>query len=276
MNIRKITSLTILVSFTLLILTSTVLYIVPHGRVAYWSDWHLWGLSKTQWSNLHVNLGLLFLLAGFLHIFYNWKPILACLKDTNGRTRVFNASFNTALLLCLVVGAGTLLDIPPMSTVIRFGESIKEQAAEKYGEPPYGHAELSSLKLLARRTGMDLQKAILLLQRSGIRFSGPWQTIREIARQNDRTPRELYALMKPAIRTPPDTAAFPDSPPPGFGRRLLTELCSEYHLDLSRIMTALLQEGLEVDPDLAIREIAAANNMDPHAFFEILHQAATR
>ncbi len=276
MNIRKITSMTMLVSFVLLILTSVVLYIVPHGRVAYWSDWRLWGLSKTQWDNLHLNLGLLFLLAGCIHIFYNWKPILAYLKDGSRRPRIFTASFNIALLLCLVVGAGTLLDIPPMSTVIRFEENIKDQAAEQYGEPPYGHAELSSLRLFARRTDMDLQQAILLLRQAGIRFSDPRQTIREIARQNNRTPREIFALMKPAIKTPPDAAALPDSPPPGFGRRLLTEICSEYHLDLPRIMTALLQKGLNVDPEESIREIAAANSMDPHAFFEILHQAATR
>ncbi|MFP7753178.1 DUF4405 domain-containing protein [Thermodesulfobacteriota bacterium B35] len=48
MNIRRITSMTMLVSFVLLSVTSIVLYIVPHGRVAYWADWHLWGLSKTQ------------------------------------------------------------------------------------------------------------------------------------------------------------------------------------------------------------------------------------
>jgi len=68
MNMRKITSLTMLISFVLLVLTSVILYIVPQGRVAYWADWHLLGLSKSQWGNLHINLGFLFLLAGFLHL----------------------------------------------------------------------------------------------------------------------------------------------------------------------------------------------------------------
>ena len=54
MKIRKITSLTALVSFLLLILNSVILYIVPQGRVAYWSDWHLWGLNKTEWGNQHI------------------------------------------------------------------------------------------------------------------------------------------------------------------------------------------------------------------------------
>ncbi|MGD8661539.1 MAG: DUF4405 domain-containing protein [Desulfobacterales bacterium] len=41
MNIRRITSLTALLSFVLLTITVVVLYIVPQGRVAYRADWHL-------------------------------------------------------------------------------------------------------------------------------------------------------------------------------------------------------------------------------------------
>ncbi|RLB96386.1 MAG: hypothetical protein DRH90_24660 [Deltaproteobacteria bacterium] len=51
MNMKKITSLTSLISFLVLLLNSVVLYIVPHGRVANWADWRLWGLSKTDWGN---------------------------------------------------------------------------------------------------------------------------------------------------------------------------------------------------------------------------------
>ena len=51
MKMRKITSLTAALSFLLMVLTSIILYIVPQGRVAYWADWRLWGLSKTDWGN---------------------------------------------------------------------------------------------------------------------------------------------------------------------------------------------------------------------------------
>ena len=78
---RKITSLSALASFVLLTLTSVILYIVPPGRVAYWADWRLWGLSKTQWDNLHINLGVLFLVAVCFHVYFNWNPIVAYLKN---------------------------------------------------------------------------------------------------------------------------------------------------------------------------------------------------
>jgi hypothetical protein len=46
MNLRKITSLTAILAFFHLMFTSVVLYIVPPGRVAYWSDWHFLGLKN--------------------------------------------------------------------------------------------------------------------------------------------------------------------------------------------------------------------------------------
>ena len=80
-KMRKITSLTAALTFIIVILTSIILYIVPHGRVAYWADWHLWGLSKDDWGNIHINTGLLFLIALLLHTYYNWKSLMAYLKD---------------------------------------------------------------------------------------------------------------------------------------------------------------------------------------------------
>ncbi len=50
MNIRKTTSLTAGLSFIAMVMTSVILYIVPQGRIAYWSDWRLLGLSKEQWD----------------------------------------------------------------------------------------------------------------------------------------------------------------------------------------------------------------------------------
>jgi len=64
-----------------MLLTSVILFITPQGRVAYWADWRLWGLTKTDWGNIHINLGLLFLIALSVHIYYNWKPLISYLKN---------------------------------------------------------------------------------------------------------------------------------------------------------------------------------------------------
>src|SRR6056297_2992323 len=99
MHMRRITSLTALISFVLLILTSLVLYIVPSGRVAYWAGWKLWGLSKEDWGAVHINLGLLLLLSMILHIYYNWTPLTSYMKDKAKQVRVFTLEFNLSLMI---------------------------------------------------------------------------------------------------------------------------------------------------------------------------------
>jgi len=274
MKLRKITSLTMLISFVLLVLTSVILYIVPQGRVAYWADWKLWGLSKSQWGELHINLGFLFLLAGLLHIFYNWKPILAYLKDRTRKLKIFTANFNVALVLTLIVGFGTYFQIPPMSTVINFGESFKDAAAEKYGEPPYGHAELSSLKLFSKQTGLDLKKAMELLVQDGIKFQGEQDKLIDIAEKNNISPKELFNIMQSAKKEPEVGVSFPDTPFPGFGRLSLAEVCSQYGLNIPTIIRELKKKGISADPAKNMKEIAAENDMDAHVLFEVLHGVA--
>jgi len=274
MNIRKITSMTMLLSFAALLLTSIILYIVPHGRVAYWSDWRLWGLSKNQWSDLHINLGFLFIIAGLVHIYYNWKPLLAYMKDKAKKLQICTASFNIALIVVLFVTVGTLLNIPPMSTIINFGETLKERASEKYGEPPYGHAELSSLRLFARRTDMDLNRALVLLRQASVNVQGPDQTILQIAQANHTTPKAIFEIMKKAIRSQ-QKVGLPDTPPPGLGRLTLTEICRKYKINPEMLIQELASKKFRATPEMTMKEAAAANNLDPHAFYEILQQAAS-
>jgi len=260
-----------LLSFAALFLTSIILYIVPHGRVAYWSGWRLWGLSKNQWGDLHINLGFLFILAGLLHIYYNWKPLLAYMKDKARKLKICTASFNIALIVVLLVSIGTLLQVPPMSTVINFGETLKERASEKYGEPPYGHAELSSLRLFARRTDMDLNKALELLRQASINVQGPDQTILQIAQANHTTPKAIFDIMKKAIK-PQQSVGLPDAPPPGLGRLTLAEICRKYKLDQQKLIQRLARNSITVTPEMTMKEAAAANSLDPHALYEILQQ----
>lgn len=272
MNLRKITSLTMLISFVLCILTSVILYIVPHGRIAYWSDWRLWRLSKTQWSDLHLNLGILLLLAGFLHLYYNWKPITAYLKDKAKTLKVFTVNFNVALMLTLAFGLGTYFHIPPMSTILNISESIKDAAVVKYGEPPYGHAELSSLKMFAKKVNLDLKKSIELLQQAGIRYENEKMTIVEIAKENNVTPKQVYEIIGPAKKKNDAGAhsVFPDSPPPGFGRKKLAEVCVDFSLHIPDILHALSSKGVKAEPTHSIKEIATKNNMELMAIFEII------
>jgi hypothetical protein len=273
MKLRKITSLTALLAFILIALTSIILYIVPQGRVAYWADWRLWGLTKVQWGNIHIINGLLFLLAMFLHIYYNWKPIVSYLKNKTKALKIFTKEFNIALIITLVFTFGTLGEIPPFQWVLDLGDSIKDAAAVKYGEPPYGHAELSTLKTFAKKQGLDLDESMALLKKGDVRFENEDQTLQDIARQNHISPQQVYLAMKPSPKAE-TSKSLPDSPPAGFGNRNLADICQEYQLNVKAVIRELRKKNLTVDAEMTTKEIAKAHNVGPMDVFEAIKEAA--
>jgi hypothetical protein len=272
MNMRKITSLTALVSFLLLMVTSVILYIVPSGRVAYWAGYRLWSLSKEQWGAVHINLGFLFFIAILLHIYYNWTPIVNYLKNRSRQVRVFTADFNVSLLVTLLVFFGTLAGVPPMSSVIHLGEAITEQANLKYGEPPYGHAELSPLKDFTEKVKVDLDQSLALLAKAGIAVSGTEQTMQQIAEANGLTPNDIYLVIKPTAKAV--TEEMPEEPPGGTGKRTIAQICEMYQLNPAEIIQGLAAKNISAELNMPLKEVADANGVDPHKIYAEIYQLA--
>ena len=274
MNLRRLTSLTAALSFVLMVLTSVVLYIVPQGRVAYWADWKLWGLTKTDWGNIHINLGLLFLVALFLHVYYNWKPLMTYLKDKARRVRIFTAEFNAALIVTIVFVVGTYLMLPPFSWVMSLNDHFKDSGAVKYGEPPYGHAELSSLKTFAKKLNLDLAKSMDLLKEAGYPVDDSGVTLQALGKRYGVPPQRLYETIKPAsiesTAQAEGKSTFPESPPPGTGNLTLADFCAQYNLNTKHILRGLKGEGITAFEAATLKEIASQHQMSPIDLFEIL------
>jgi hypothetical protein len=270
---RKAISLTALWAFGLLILTSIILYIVPVGRVAYWADWRLWGLTKTQWGELHINLGLLFLIAGGLHIYLNWNAILVYLKTRSKRLRIFTRDFNIATALTALVMLGTYYELPPFSTVIAVSSAIKDAGAVKYGEPPYGHAELSSLKTFADRMGWNLGQSLARLEQNGFQMADAQLTLKDAAVKYGVTPQQIYQAMQPAAGTAPRTK-LPVTPPPGIGRQTLADLGRFYQIDIPELLRALEAQKIGATADLTIKEIAEQDQRAPQDLYGLIKRLA--
>ncbi len=197
MSLRKVTSLTTLLSFILLIITSIILYITPQGKIAHWANWRCWGIGKEEWGALHTNLGLLFLIAGIVHTVLNWTPIVAYLKNKAKKFRLFTVDFNISLVITLVITVMTLFNLPPINAIQTFNESIKDTAAEKYGNPPYGHAENSSIETFCRRTRTDLETAMENLATAKLESISAEATLSEIAEANHLSPQQVYDIIEP-------------------------------------------------------------------------------
>jgi hypothetical protein len=270
-----------LLSLVVLIINSIVLYVVPEGRVAYWANWKLLGLTKSDWTGQHVTVGVLFLVAGGLHIYYNWKPIVAYMKNKARQIKVFTGSFNVALVLTVIFIVGTYYNVPPFSTIVEISEYFKNTAADTYGEPPYGHAESSSLQMFTKRESIDLEKSISLLGAAGIEVTGPKDTIKDIAVRNGHSPKEIYEIIKPAGieeqggNSEAGPVPFPDAPKSGWGKKTLAETCAEYGLDLNEIIAKLGEKGIKAEGGMVIKDIAEASNLETMGVFEALHEIVT-
>jgi hypothetical protein len=272
MKIRKITSLTASLAFALMVLTSIIAYITPQGRVAYWADWRLWGLTKTDWGNIHINLGLLFLIALFLHIYYNWKPLISYLKNKAKQIKVFTPEFNSALVIVIAFVVGTHFLVPPFSWVMSLNAHFKDRGAEKFGEPPYGHAELSSLRTFTQKMNLDLAKSMELLDKAGYAVENSDMTLKIIGRQYNIAPQSIYATIKTAgiitAQKSESSSGLPESAPPGTGKLTLAHFCTQFDLNLKWVVRELKKQGVDASEELTLKKIAVQNKTTPTDLYE--------
>ncbi|MBN2810041.1 MAG: DUF4405 domain-containing protein [Deltaproteobacteria bacterium] len=269
MKLRRLVSLLLFFSFLLLVLTSLILYVTPQGRVAFWADWRLWGLDKEQWGYLHINLGLLFLLAGGLHTLYNWRPIMSYMGRTAARVgKKSLRELFLAAVICLVFALGTLFKLPPFSVPLALNAKIKDRAALTLGIPPYGHAELSSLAEFTQRTRLDLEQALESLRKAGLVVTDGKQTMIALAQANQTSPQKIFQLMRPLSKA----SGLPEFPPPGFGRMTLVEIAEVYKLSLPTLLQRLKAVAIESDGQQKFMELAQSNNRSPAELYQLLRK----
>lgn len=267
---RRTVSMTSLMSFVIMLFTSIVLYFEPHGRVAYWADWSFMGLSKTQWDNLHLTTGVLFLVCGGLHIWQNWTAITTYMKNKARDLVVLTPPVVFGFLITLFVAGGTLLGLPPMQQVVDLSGYLKDVQTERHGNPPFGHAELARLEKFTGYLGLNAQQALEALQKAGLQVNGTKQTIADMARANDRSPQDIYVTIRSALAADDPFSALPSTPPEGTGKMTLDRMCTSYGLDLETVLARLGAAGMEAKPGQTIKEIAEAESKTPAEIYSII------
>jgi len=263
---KKITSLTLGLSFLIMTYTGIMLFICPHGRVAYWSDWYLLGLSKTDYGNIHTTSMLVFIVFGILHIYYNWKVIIKYLKNAQKKISFTKKEFLIALGINLFFLSGTLLDIQPFKGFLSFEESIKDSWTKIYGEPPYGHAEETKLNVFCKKMNIDLKKASQILHNHNIAFEEN-ETLKSIAHHNDITPSQIYEWIKNK-----DQKEDSDTPS-NLGRKTLEELSVLKKINLQASLKFLKSSGIDdIDSKSRMKNIADELDMTPLELYHKLIQ----
>ncbi|MHC1791616.1 DUF4405 domain-containing protein [Solidesulfovibrio sp.] len=274
--LKKIVTMVLFFSLFFMLLTALVMYIAPPTRVASWSDWSFLGLSRQAWDGAHLALGLLFVAAGVTHLLLHIDELLDHLRDDDGVVVVFTKPFLLGLGLTVAVFAGALAGLPPVGQLVALSGSIKERTVETYGEPPYSLAERSPLADFARRMGMDAEKALSLLRLRNIKAESADLTLAEIARQNRVAPGGVFEALKMVMEpSGGGSAGLPKEPPPGLGRRKLSDISEEYGLDMAQVLSRLSGAGFKAQPAWTLTETAKANNMLPIVIYEAMRLEKT-
>lgn len=269
---RSLTAFLVTWAFIVLTVTGLVLYIVPQGRVAYWIHWSLAGMEKEQWGWVHMMFGGVFIITGFLHLYFNWKPFKKYFADrVKGHLKPKQEIF-VATAITVFIFIVSALNVPPASWVIELNGWIKNSwVTSPQLEPPYGHAEEASLAGISRKMNFDLNKVMQELQTHGIKFSGKKDTLENIARANNTTPMAVYGLINKHVKedhplplktlTPEDIEARYSGT--GLGRKTLAEICQQTGIDLQAGLNNLSQAGIIAAGEDKAREIADKYDRSP-------------
>ena len=237
---KKIISLTLAFSFLVMSVTGLMLYIVPKGKIAYWANWEMFGLTKTQYGDIHITSMILFLVVTTWHIFYNWKPLINYMRDSAKKITLFKKELLIALGLNILFVVGTLSGIQPFQSVLDLNDNIKSYWEKEYGSPPYGHAEESSLQSFSRRIGVDAQKAMELLKENNIKVDSSKQTLLDISKQNGISSKVIYDTIRPKQTSKSNEKID------FLGRRTLDELAGMNKISLEKSIKFLEKKGFTV------------------------------
>jgi len=261
--IKKIISLTLSFSFLIMSITGVMLYIVPKGKVAYWADWQIFGLSKTQYGDIHITSMFLFLVVTIWHIYYNWKPLINYLRDSTKKVTLFKKEFLIALTLNTAFVVGTLIGVQPFQFALDINDDIKSYWEKEYGSPPYGHAEESSLSSFSRYMGVDVKKVIVLLKEKNIKVESSTQTLLEISKNNGVSPKVLSDIIKPKQGVATKGIS-------SLGRKTLDELSKMDKINLGKSLLFLEKKGFKATGQTRMREIANVLGVTPYEVFDKL------
>ena len=243
---------------------------MPEGRVAYWGDWTALGLNKPQWGAMHITGGLLFVLIGVWHAILNVRPLTHYLK----KVKVENscpAPVVMAICTIALVYLGILFQVPPIHYVMALNEAVKQTQAARYGNPPFAHAELSTLEKFCQMLQLDLDAALLHMKTASFKGDiSKTARLKDIAAANGYTPQQLYSELFKAINTQDVFAALPESAPEGTGKMTLKGLCENFNLPILEAIKRLENVAVIATADETLRQIADKHNVNPHQIYALL------
>ncbi len=195
---RKYISLFLFYTLLIGMVSGVLLYIAPHGKVATYLNWTIIGLDKHQWADIHTVFGFIMIIAGFLHLYFNWHAFVGYIKSK--ASAIISIPFLIVSFITILVIAGTLYKVPPFGTIIDAGEYFKSSWESEIKKDPkivkqiggYGRMSLSDIQKNLNLSDKQMEKIFI---QHGIE-NDINQKIRDIASQKGLSPYKVYELFE--------------------------------------------------------------------------------
>lgn len=256
---RAFTTFYIVISFLVISTSGVILYIAPPGRVAYWSEWTLFGVTKEKWQAVHTIFTFLFVAAAALHVYFNWKVLISYLKmKLNERVRR-GRELALASGLVIIVIAATLLNLSPISNVMTLGDNLSNGWVAPQDEPPVPHAELLTLEQFADKAGVALPKMMEQITVNGLIADSTTMLVKHLAFKYNLTPQQLYAKMRGGEQLKPVTIAEGG----GYGRKTVAQVAGQLSVPVPEALSRLRQNAVSAEAASVIRDLASEHNLSP-------------
>ncbi|MCD4719416.1 MAG: DUF4405 domain-containing protein [Desulfobacula sp.] len=266
---RRLISWISFFSFAVLGITGLVMYFTPQGRISNWADWYFLGLAKEDWSNIHIIVSMLFLVTAIWHIYLNWKPLVNYLKNTHKQISFIKPDFIIALIITIVFSLGAYFHLPPFSLALNGLEKVKNYWEDEYGSPPWGHAELASIKVFCTKMNFDLESSIELLKSEGFKDVSTKINLKNFASANNTSPKAILDLLKTKTKKINDRQSDNDksrgaSALSGLGRMTLEHMCQKAGIGIDKAIKRLAKKAdIQATPNMKVKEIAERTGETP-------------
>ncbi|MBN2092097.1 DUF4405 domain-containing protein [candidate division KSB1 bacterium] len=263
---RAFTSLLTAFSFLISLISGIILYFTPQGRIALWTNWSIWGLSKDTWAALHINSSLIFFIMAFIHIYYNWKPLMYYMRLKAREIVSLKVELLVVLLISGFMVLASIYKWQPFSTIIIWNEEIKDYWSNKAeSQPPIPHAEELTVTEFCEKVNVSLEKFTQKMQERGWKFDGPDQKLKDIAEQNGISPADIYKelQLKSAMEQGHDALEAAGIHGTGWGRKTVEQVCEELGIEIEVAQKRLADAGILVETGQNIKDIASKHNLKP-------------
>ena len=271
-NWRGWTTFVTIISFIVDTISGIILYIAPHGRVANWTNWEIWGLNKDEWAAIHTIFGYILLIIVGIHLYYNWKVFMNFIWSKIRKALNLKWELVAAILINILLFVATLWNIPPFSTTMNLGAHIKDSWEESIAvAAPARQAQELSLLVFAATIQTPADQILGFLRSMGFEVKDVHQTLEEIAKENRTSPEKLYEVMKSG-GVNPSVPSQGIKKGMGMGRKTLDIICSEKSLSIDDALARLKEKGIEAKANDRMRDISDRCQKTPSEILSIFEE----